>query len=262
MREILEDAEAAIDAGKVGPGKSNRDRDKPVFPKRFYEKVGVSTYNNEYIVELDGKGIRTPGAQRLSLPTEVSAHLVRDEWDAIETEINPLKMPITRIANTAIDGVATQIQAVMEDIIRYAGTDLLCYRADTPEGLVAKQREYWDSALDWAGESMQAHFEIVTGIMHISQPKLAIDALGTKLKAYNDPFRLACIHVLTTLSGSAILALAVAEKHMDAHSAWTAAHVDEDWNISQWGEDYEAAQRRQQRWGDFEAAYNFIQSLD
>lgn len=258
MRDILEDAESAIDRGEIGPGKSNRGQDKPKFPKRFYTQADVQTSDEGFVVQLDGKNIKTPGKQSLVMPTQEAAQLVADEWNAIETEINPLLMPVTRLANTALDGVVTQAQAVMEDILRYAGTDLLCYRADTPEGLVEKQREHWDPILDWAEIELGAQFVLVEGVMHQSQPREAIAAFGARLKQHDDPFRLAALHTFTSLSGSALISLALAEGLLTAETAWAAAHVDEDWNIGLWGEDYEAAERRKQRAGDFEAAHKLL----
>ena len=131
---------------------------------------------------------------------------------------------------------------------------MLCYRADTPEGLVANQRKHWDPLLDWAADEIGARFETNDGIMHIAQPKAAIAAFGRQLERHDDPFVLAAIHTFTSLSGSAIIALALAEGYLTAEAAWQAAHVDEDWNISLWGEDYEAAERRAKRWVDFAAA--------
>ncbi len=258
MRDILENAEGAIERGDVGPGKSNREQDKPKFPKRFYKKAKVRADDPGFVVELDGRAVKTPGKQSLLMPTQGAAELVADEWNAIVEDINPLLMPVTRLANTAIDGVATQAQAVMEDVLRYAGSDLLCYRADTPEGLVAKQREHWDPILDWADTDLGARFTLVKGIMHQAQPREAIAAFGSRLKTHEDPFKLACLHTFTSLSGSALIALALAEGELSVEQAWQAAHVDEDWNIGLWGEDHEAAERRKQREGDFVAAHRLF----
>ena len=254
MRDILEDAEGAAERGDVGPGKANRERDVQKFPKRFYKKVTIEELDDGFAINLDSKPVKTPGKQRLSMPGEESAKLVAEEWEAAKEVINPLKMPVTRLANTAIDGVATEMQAVLEDVSRFAASDLLCYRADAPEGLVAKQREHWDPILDWASSSLSATFEIAEGVVHIPQPKEAITAFGSRLKTHADPFKLACIHTFTSLSGSALLALALAENEIDAQTAWNAAHVDEDWNISLWGHDYEAEERRKQRWTDFQGS--------
>ncbi len=261
MREILEDAEGAAERGDVGPGKANRGQDKPSFPKRFYKSVAVSQESEFFTIELDGKTVKTPGKQTLILPGEACAKLVANEWENIETEINPLLMPVTRLANTAADGVANEMQAVMEDIVRYASSDLLVYRADSPQGLVDNQNKHWDPVLDWAAEELGAVFETGQGIIHVPQTREAIAAFGKRLETHAEPFKLACIHTFTSLSGSALLALALAERNLDAEEVWAAAHVDEDWNNSQWGEDYEAAERRKQRWTDFKAADDLFHSV-
>ena len=261
MREILKDAESAAERGEVGPGKANRGRDKPAFPKRFYKSVTSKQDEGGYSVLLDDKLLNTPGRHPLLLPTAGAADLVLMEWQAIEKEINPLLMPVTRLVNTAVDGVANEMQAVMEDIVRYASTDLLVYRAETPQGLVDNQKKHWDPILDWLAEEVGAVFETGEGIIHVPQSKQAVSGFGSRLENHADPFRLTCIHTFTSLSGSAIIALALAEGHLDAETAWKAAHVDEDWNIGLWGEDYEAAERRKQRWTDFEAADRLLKSI-
>ena len=162
MREILEDAEGAAERGDIGPGKANRGQDKPQFPKRFYKEATLEAEPDGFTVLLDGRSVKTPGKQPLKLPGEASAALVRDEWQGLKDEINPMLMPVTRLANTAVDGVASETQAVMEDIVRYAGSDLLVYRAEGPQGLVDKQAEHWDPVLDWASEEIGAHFENAT----------------------------------------------------------------------------------------------------
>lgn len=261
MRDILEDAEGAAARGDIGPGKSNRERDLKKFPKKFYKHAGLAKSDDGFSIELDGRPVKTPGKQVLSLPNEAAAQLVADEWnDAVEV-INPLKMPTTRLANTAIDGVVNEMQAVMEDITRYASSDLLCYRASNPAGLVAKQQEHWDPILDWAQQEFGANFETGEGIAFVTQPREAIALFGARLKKHADPFKLASLHTFTSISGSALIALALADEHIDAQAAWAAAHVDEDWNISQWGEDFEAQERRAQKWLDFLAADTLLKAL-
>lgn len=261
MRDILENAEGAVERGEIGPGKANRNQDKPQFPKRFYKSAETQAQEDGFEIRLDGKPLKTPGKQVLVLPTSAAADLVALEWNAIESEINPLLLPVTRFANTAIDGVANEMQAVMEDIVRYAGSDLLCYRADAPQGLVDQQREHWDPILDWAETQVGARFELADGIMPVAQPREAIATFGARLKTHADPFKLTVLHTFTSLSGSALIALALGEGAIDPDAAWAAAHVDEDWNISQWGEDHEAAQRRKQRRADFTAAHQLLAAL-
>ena len=260
MRDILEDAEGAAARGDIGPGKANRERDLKKFPKKFYEKAEIKQVEEGFAIELDGRPVKTPGKQVLKLPGSASAQIVADEWNAAEEVINPLKMPATRLANTAIDGVVNEMQAVMEDITRYASSDLVCYRAESPQGLVEKQREHWDPILDWA-QNFGASFETGEGIAFITQPKEAIAIFGSRLKNHEDPFKLASLHTFTSISGSALIALALADEHLDAETAWAAAHVDEDWNIAQWGDDFEAQERRAQKWIDFSVADKLLKAV-
>ena len=261
MRDFLEDAEGAAARGEIGPGKANRGRDKPVFPKRFYDEVSIHELETGFAIKLDERSVKTPGKSDLVLPSRKAAELVASEWQSVSEEINPLKMPVTRLVNTAVDGVANELQAVLEDIVRYASSDLLCYRADGPDGLIAAQREHWDPILDWAEQDLGAHFLLSEGIVHIAQPKETLASFSSRLKQHEDAYKITCIHSFTSLSGSALIALALAEGEVSSEAAWAAAHVDEDWNISQWGEDHEAAMRRTQRKLDFDAAYHLFQAV-
>lgn len=261
MRDILEDAEGAAARGDIGPGKANRERDLKKFPKKFFKEAAIRKEEAGFSIMLDGRPVKTPGKQVLTLPGETPAQIVADEWNALDEVINPLKMPATRLANTAIDGVVNEMQAVMEDITRYCASDLVCYRATNPQGLVEKQQEHWDPILDWALNELGANFEIGEGITFVNQPKESIALFGAKLKSHADPFKLASIHTFTSISGSALIALALAEEHIDAETAWTKAHVDEDWNIAQWGEDFEAQERRAQKWIDFSTADKLLKAV-
>ncbi len=258
MREFLEDAEKH---NAKDPVKAAQAGGRPVLPKRFYKSVTVESADDGFAVLLDGKRVKTPGKQQFSLSTEKQAHLLAAEWDAQKEHINPLHMPVTRIVNTAIDGVEEQSQAVFEDILRYAGSDLLYYRAETPESLVEAQTRHWDPVLDWAQGELGAVFETGEGIAFITQPKEAIAAFGATLKRHDTALELACLHTFTSLTGSALLSLAIAEGFLDAETAWSAAHVDEDWNIGRWGEDHEAAQRRAQRWLEMSAAETLLSAV-
>ena len=170
-------------------------------------------------------------------------------------------MPLTRLVNTAIDGVANDPQAVIEDLLRFAGTDLLCYRADGPQRLVDRQTDLWDPVIDWAHATLGARLVLAEGVIHVEQPREAINALGIHVAAHDDPIALASLHSMTSLTGSALLALAVAREFLSAGEAWSAAHVDEDWNLEQWGQDAEAAARRAFRWGEMQAADNAFKAL-
>ena len=169
-------------------------------------------------------------------------------------------MPLTRFANTAIDAVADTLDAVANDIIAYANSDLVCYRAETPEQLVERQSEHWDPIVAWANEALGGEFRVVPGVMHVAQSEAAIASISKALRPH-DAFRLTALHVLTTLTGSALIALALGREWLSADAAWKAAHVDEDYQISLWGEDAEAVARRRGRRAEFNSANHFLTLL-
>lgn len=259
MRDLLNDAEKAAENH---PEALARKHSRPPLPKRFYKAAEVTALDGgDFGVALDGRTVRTPAKAELALPTVAAAQLIADEFTEQEKEIDPAKMPATRLSNTAIDGVAGDPQAVTEDILRFASSDLLCYRADTPQRLVELQAEAWDPVLETVRNEHGAHFILSEGVMHVEQPREAIAAMGAALKSHQSPFALAAIHSMTSLMGSALLAICVANEHLDAKAAWLAAHVDEDWNIAQWGEDAEAAKRRAFRHADMQSAALMLEAL-
>ncbi|WP_426238107.1 ATP12 family chaperone protein [Pararhizobium sp. DWP1-1-3] len=230
--------------------------------KRFYKSVGIGpAEDGGHAILLDGRTVRTPAKHYLTVPTQAAATLLAAEWDAQKDEIDPATMPVTRLANTAIDGVSKDIRAVFDDILNFAGTDLLCYRASDPEGLVARQSERWDPLITWAAEKLGARFVLVEGVVHQLQPRAAINGVAEALRAYATPLGLACLHTITTLTGSALIAIAFAEKQLSAQEAWALAHLDEDWQIEHWGTDDEAFQRRENRWREMQAATATLDAL-
>ncbi|WP_419913440.1 ATP12 family chaperone protein [Hoeflea sp.] len=259
MREILDDLSDML--SDADPVRRAQIKSRQPLPQRFYESADIGETADGYSILLDGKPIRTPAKQLLELPTRKLAELLCAEWNAQSEEINPVSMPVTRLVNTAIDGVAADPQALVEDILRFAGTDLLCYRADGPQRLVERQTEMWDPVVDWAQTTLGARFLLAEGVMHVEQPKESIAAVGIHLSAFDGPIAIASLHTFTTLTGSALLAMAVAREFLTAEDAWTAAHVDEDWNAEQWGEDAEARARRDFRWGEMQAADRALKSL-
>ncbi|WP_455271901.1 ATP12 family chaperone protein [Rhizobium herbae] len=234
---------------------------KPL-PKRFYTTVSIGVADDGgHTILLDGRTVRTPAKQHLTVPTRAVAELLAVEWDAQKDNINPATMPVTRLANTAIDGVSKDIRAVFDDILNFAGTDLLCYRAGDPEGLAIRQSERWDPVLTWAAEKLGARFILAEGVVHQVQPRAAINGVAEALRAYATPLGLACLHTITTLTGSALIAIAFAEKQLSAEEAWALAHLDEDWQIEHWGTDDEAFQRRENRWREMRAATATLDAL-
>ena len=226
-------------------------------PKRFYKEVTVVPEGDGVSVRLDGKPIRTPAKAPLVLPDAALAEAVAAEWRGQGERIDPETMPLTKLANSTIDGVRGREDAVQGDILRYAGSDLVCYRAEGPEGLVAAQAKHWDPVLAFAAEALTAPLRLARGVVPVAQPQASLEAIKQRLAAF-DAWGLAALHVLTGLTGSALLALAVALGRLTPEEAWQAAHVDEDWQISQWGEDADAADRRKRRRRDFEAAAHLL----
>ncbi|THF58302.1 ATP12 family chaperone protein [Ollibium composti] len=262
MRDILSDLEAGKLLSDPDPVRRAQIQMRTPLPKRFYKAVSVEPDGEVFGVRLDGKPVRTPGKALLALPNAAAAALVAGEFEAQAEVIDPVTMPTLRLVNTAIDGVAADPQAVLEDILRFASSDLLCYRADSPQGLVDRQNEHWDPVLDWASSELGARFNLAEGVIHVEQPRGTIAVLGAHLARRADPLRLAALHVMTSLTGSALLALAVEAGGLDTEAAWLAAHVDEDWQIEQWGQDAEALSRRAQRKRDMMAAAGLLAALD
>ena len=187
-------------------------------------------------------------------PTRAAAALAAQEWAGQGEAIDPATMPVTRIANSAIDGVAAAMRETRAELAAYAETDLVYYRAGAPEKLVAAQAEAYDPVLDWAHEAYGARFMLAEGVIHLRQPERSLRTIRTALEAFDEPFALAALHVMTTLTGSILLALGVFRGRFSAAEAWRIAHVDEDFQIGQWGEDDEAMARRAARWREMEAA--------
>lgn len=262
MRDILNDLEAGKYLSDPDPVRRAQIQMKTPLPKRFYKAVSVApTDDRSFAVHLDGRPVRTPARALLALPTEKAARLVAEEFDAQGEVIDPVTMPVMRLVNTALDGVANDPQAVLEDILRFAATDMLCYRADTPQGLVDRQNTHWDPVLDWTRSALGARFNLAEGVIHVEQPRESIAVLGAHFARRSEPLRLASLHLMTSLTGSALLALAVDAGELDAEAAWLAAHVDEDWQIEQWGQDAEAVARRNARHRDFLAAVRLLEAL-
>lgn len=260
MRDTLSDPQAEMPISQKDPVARSQELMRTPLPKRFYEKAEVAEVEGGFTVHLDGRPVKTPARNLLLLPTSEAAEIVAEEFRAQEKVINPAKMPATRLVNTAIDGIAQDPQAVLEDILRFAGTDMICYRASSPKELVERQTAQWDPLIDWA-ESLGARFTLAEGVMHVEQSREAITAFGVHLSSFNNPVALACLHTMTTLTGSALIALAVAKNEVSAEEGWTRAHLDEDWTIEHWGEDAEAQARRKARHIEMMVSARILQAL-
>jgi chaperone required for assembly of F1-ATPase len=206
-----------------------------------------------YRLLLDGKGVRTPAKRDLRLATRALAAAIAEEWQAQGDHIDPNSMPLTRFANSAIDGVAGRGAEVRADILKYLATDLVCYRAAEPSALVERQAEVWDPILAWSNAVLGTTLKVGVGVVPVAQPEAAGRALAVWLEAL-DAFQLTAMHAMTTLLGSAVLALAHALGRLDREAAWAAAHVDEDFQAERWGVDRLAKARRDRQWRQLEAA--------
>ena len=225
--------------------------------KRFWTEVGI---DEARVVTLDGKPVRTPGRRPLALPTAALAQAVAQEWRDVGTDIDPRAMPLTGLANAATDPVAQDHAGFAAGLARYAESDLLCYRSEGPPPLVERQAASWDPLLDWAATRYDVHFAVTSGVMHVTQPPATIARLSATVAAF-DPFVLAGLSPVVTLTGSLIIALALLERQIDADTAWAAAGIDEDWSIEMWGEDWQAAQSRAAKRREFDFGVQFLKLL-
>lgn len=237
-----------------------KDTLRAPLPKRFYTSVSVEAQDAGFATLLDGRTIRTPAKRPFVVPAEALAKAVAAEWEAQGEHIDPAAMPLTRLVNTALDAVAEKMAEVADDIAAFAGSDLLCYRADGPAALIRRQAEAWDPPLAWAKSALGADFRVKAGLMPVDQPPAAIASVRCVLDRL-DALSLAAAHVLTTLTGSAILALAHVEGHLTLEEIWAAATVDERWQSEQWGSDAEAEARAAERLAEATAAARCLRLL-
>lgn len=228
--------------------------------KRFWDAVSVREDGDGFAVFLDERQLKTPAKASLIVPTKALADGVAAEWDAVEGEIQPLKMHLTRCANATIDKVAHERVAVAAMLAEYGGTDLICYRANSPEELIARQAEAWDPLLEWAA-AQGAPLTATTGVMFTQQPENSLKRLGEMLLEF-DPWRMTAMHDLVTISGSLVLALAVTEKHLSAAEIWPLSRIDETWQEEQWGPDEEATKHAELKRGDFLKAAHLLELLE
>ena len=256
MRELFDEA-----AGQspLDPQEAVRRQARVPRRKRFYKEAGVVETEGGFAVTLDGKPVKTPSGRTLTAPVRAIADVIAEEWRAQQDTIDPLTMPLTRFANSVVESVVDRVQLVRDDLAKYLQSDLVFYRAGYPQALVAKEAKHWDPVLFWAADALGAHFILAEGIMHVRQPDTAVEAARSALP--DDPWSLAAVHVVTTLTGSALLALALALGVRDPDQVWDAAHVDEDWNRDQWGVDEEVAARRAAREVDFRAAVRILRAM-
>jgi chaperone required for assembly of F1-ATPase len=228
--------------------------------KRFYQKAQPVKRAAGYAIALDGKPIKTPGKRDLLVPSEALATAIAEEWNTQDTEVQTMTMPLTRLATTTVDRVATQRDAIVRQTANYAATDLVCYRAVHPPALTARQHAVWQPLIDWAVLRYDAPLAVTSGVIPKSQSADSLRAFAAAA-AEHDDFALTALHVATAACGSLIIALALIEGHLDAEGAFAASQLDESFQIEAWGEDAEQTARRRALAGDIQAAARFISLL-
>lgn len=256
MRDIFDDI---YKNQPLDPTEAARRNMRPQLRRRFYKAVTVEPREGGYAVLLDGRPVKTPARRTLAAPSAALAQALADEWEAQQEVVDPAAMPLTRLANSIIDGVADKPDAVKAEVAKFLGSDLVCYRAGSPDGLVERQAQHWDPLVAWARDALGARFVLGEGVMFVTQPEAAIAAAARAIP--DEPWRVGAVNAITTLTGSALIALAMVQGELSSSDAWAAAHVDEDWNMHQWGRDEQALERRAAREAEMQAAAKVLRLL-
>lgn len=238
----------ATDPRKAAQGATPRE-----LPKRFFKSAAIGDVDGGFALLLDGRTAKTPARNMLAVPDRGLAEALAREWDAQVDLIDPGKMPLTRLVNTALDRVSGEMEAVRADIVKHAETDLICYRAEGPASLVDAENLAWIPLTEWAERELGIRLMLAEGIMFVPQDPASLATVGDVIRPY-DALRLAALHVATTTTGSVIIALAIARGRLTVGEAWQAANVDEDWQMSLWGRDEEVMARRALHFAELEAA--------
>src|SRR5262245_37407336 len=256
MRDIFDDI---FKNQPLDPTAAVRRNMRAQLRRRFYKAVSVVPQDGEYAVLLDGRPVKTPARRTLAAPTQALAQALADEWQAQQEVVDPAAMPLTRLANSIIDGVADKPDAVKAEVAKFLRSDLVCYRAANPSGLVERQTRHWDPLVAWARDGLGARFVLGEGVMFVTQPEAVLAAAARAIP--DEAWQLGAVSAITTLTGSALIALAMAQGELSTEDAWTAAHVDEDWNMHQWGRDEQALERRAARKAELRAAATVLALL-
>jgi chaperone required for assembly of F1-ATPase len=218
--------------------------------KRFWSDVTVEEVDGHFAIRLDSRPLRTPAKTPCLLPNRSLAEAVAAEWAAVEAEVLPATLPLTRAANSAIDRVIPECEAVAALIAAYGETDLICYRAPYPQVLVQRQAVAWDPLAAWAADALDAPLTLTEGASHVAQPPESLTRLAAVVRAHG-PWELTALHDLVLISGSLVIGLAVSHGRLNAETAWPLSRIDEDWNIEKWGADDETAAVAERRRADF-----------
>ncbi len=228
--------------------------------KRFYRTAAVVEAEGGFSVSLDGKPVRTPAKQPLLVPTRALANAIAEEWQAQGDTVNPRSLPLTRLVSIALDLVAPRRGEVVAELTKYAGTDLVCYRAETPPELAARQHATWQPLIDWAALRFDAPLAVTAGVLPVTQPADTLKAFERAVAACDTP-RLAALHLATAACGSLVVAMALVEGRIDAEAAFDAAELDASFEIERWGEDTEQTHRRTALKADIALARRFVDLL-
>lgn len=226
-------------------------------PKRFWKTVEVEAVDGGFTVTLDGRNVRTPGKALLTVPTEAMARQIAEEWEAQTEKVDPRTMPWTRSANSAIDKLSVQRREVEDHLIGYAETDLVCYRAETPQELFERQSQGWDPILDNIEKTFGVRLATTSGVMPVAQSRESLDVLRNVMSEMSD-FAITGFHDIVTLSGSYLIAASVTLKAIEPQAAWQLSRIDEDWQIEQWGRDEEADAQAETKRAAFIHATSFF----
>ena len=246
--------------------KSSSENERPfvktprALPKRFYKTVRVHHGEQSHQILLDGRPVKTPKRNTLEVPSPRLAQALQLEWEEQECHIDPASMPLTRLVNAALDGIAGHEAEVIESIAQYLESDAVCYRAKDPQALVLLQQKAWDPILLWASRDLGLDLKPTQGVMPVAQPGKTLNKAVEHLSSFG-ALELAAIHVMTTLTGSLLICLSLVRGFLTHDEAWTGAHIDEDFQVRQWGEDHEAMVRRTLRRQEFDAAHRLLRKL-
>ena len=243
---------------RTGGPHISADALKRELPAKFFKEARAEQIADGVRIILDGRPLKTPKKAALIVPTEALGLVIAAEWNGLGEKIDPERLPLTKIANTVIDGLVGREQDLHEDLVRFISNDLLFYRAGSPVELDQRQRDAWDPVLAWAEERFGATFRLTEGVMPIEQNLVSVAKVASALSGA-DAMKLAPVHVMTTMTGSALLVIACLEGRLTVDEVWAATHVDETWQEEQWGEDREALARRAMRRAEFNAAVRFLE---
>jgi len=257
MRDLF--GAAPVPNQPAEPHEAARRTMRQPLPPRFYDRATVVTDADGFAVALDGRIAKTPAGRPLAAPARTLAEMLASEWEVQHVVIDAAQMPLTMLANTIIDGVTRSANEVAAEVGNYLACDLVLYRAEHPKGLIERQAAAWDPVLDWSQAVLGARFTVAHGMVHVAQPREALCVARDAIPSA--PWPLGAIHAITTLTGSALIALALAGDAMSLTQAWLAANVDEDWNMEQWGRDALALDRRHRRFAEMRAAVEVLRAV-